>query len=432
MKTSQEKTANTSHISIETESIEISSSDTIPSSSTTSIPAPERALGLLVLMTVPCAWGTFAPVVRYVYEMDTPVPGFVFSAGYYIVASLTLNSLLFLQQFTSSESTSENKPESILSPWRNLPITGGLELGLYLFLGNCFQVVGLETVSADRAAFLVQLTTVFVPLLQAFTISIDSSKDENNFFHVIPTQTWFACILAFSGVLVMDLDNKEVSTDVVVASTATDGINMNGLSEKIIHVVSNLPSIGLEWGDIFVLIAAVCYTCHVVRLSKYANETTPLALATCKATTESILSIGLVGILWSVPSSSDNTLSSSIPSFLTTFSHEIQNFFTTYPSLFNLPTPAFLACLWTGWVTCAYTIYAQSFGQKRIPNPTVANLIYTTQPLFSATFAYWLLHETLGTWGFVGGGFIGVALALVTVAEDESMMKDSSIDLDLS
>ena len=71
------------------------------------------------------------------------------------------------------------------------------------------------------------------------------------------------------------------------------------------------------------------------------------------------------------------------------------------------------AILWTGWVTCAYTIYAQSFGQSRV-NPTDSNLIYTTQPLFSSMFAYVLLGETLGFYGFVGAAFIGTALWLVS------------------
>jgi drug/metabolite transporter (DMT)-like permease len=43
-----------------------------------------------------------------------------------------------------------------------------------------------------------------------------------------------------------------------------------------------------------------------------------------------------------------------------------------------------------GLVTCAYTIYAQSFGHRRV-GPTDANLIYTEQPIFTALFAWELL-----------------------------------------
>ena len=40
----------------------------------------ERTLGILVLLTVPLAWGTYSPVVKYMYDkMDPSMPGFVFS-----------------------------------------------------------------------------------------------------------------------------------------------------------------------------------------------------------------------------------------------------------------------------------------------------------------------------------------------------------------
>jgi drug/metabolite transporter (DMT)-like permease len=63
-----------------------------------------------------------------------------------------------------------------------------------------------------------------------------------------------------------------------------------------------------------------------------------------------------------------------------------------------------------------YSIYAQSFGQRRV-DPTDANLIYTIQPIFTALFAYFLLGETLGPAGFVGGSLIGVAVYLIAASE---------------
>ena len=40
----------------------------------------DTLLGILVLLTVPLSWGTYAPVVRYLYAIQPPVPGFVFSS----------------------------------------------------------------------------------------------------------------------------------------------------------------------------------------------------------------------------------------------------------------------------------------------------------------------------------------------------------------
>lgn len=84
-------------------------------------------------------------------------------------------------------------------------------------------------------------------------------------------------------------------------------------------------------------------------------------------------------------------------------------------SMSSAPSPILIfiaAILWTGMITSAYTIYAQSFGQRRI-NPVDSNLIYTTQPLFSSGFAYILLDEKLGISGWIGAALIGVALGLV-------------------
>lgn len=131
----------------------------------------ERTLGILVLLTVPLSWGTYTPVVKYMYDvMDPSMPGFVFSAGYYLVAAFSLGVLSgrgggggggvddgrrdrgrergedgILEAMTGKEIVDEYENES------NVVGRGGWELGSYLFLGNGLQVVGLQTVPADRA-----------------------------------------------------------------------------------------------------------------------------------------------------------------------------------------------------------------------------------------------------------------------------------------
>lgn len=108
-------------------------------------------LGLLVLATVPIVWGSYAPVVKSMYDLDPPVPGFVFSASYLAVAALSSLAILY--------SSSEEQPQIIIDDDdddASFPVEAGLELGLYTFLANSLQVVGLETVSSDRAGFLIQ------------------------------------------------------------------------------------------------------------------------------------------------------------------------------------------------------------------------------------------------------------------------------------
>mmetsp|Transcript_51369 Transcript_51369/g.154342 ORF Transcript_51369/g.154342 Transcript_51369/m.154342 type:complete len:508 (-) Transcript_51369:462-1985(-) len=352
----------------------------------------DRTLGVLVLLTVPLAWGTYAPVVRYVYEMNPPIPGFVFSAGYYLIATV---SLLGLNMMRRDENLAQGAVEdqAAISSAGNMDgknllvsIRGGLELGGYLFLGNCLQVIGLKTVPADRAAFLVQLTTIMVPLLDAAL-----KKD----FRLISRQTWVSCILAFVGVIVMGYDGKELA----------------GVGDALSAVVDTFTS-----GDLLIVFAAFAYTLHVVRLGRYAQYTTPLQLAAAKATTEAALSLALITFLVSVGDGSFT----HVPNFISDMGVEVSSYFSTFGNAISTGalTPDSLlsaagAILWTGLVTCAYTIYAQSYGQQRV-SPTNANLIYTMQPVFSAFFAWTLLGETLGAAGYFGASLIGVSLALVT------------------
>jgi hypothetical protein len=99
-----------------------------------------------------------------VYAIKPAVPGFVFSVGFYLVAAVALSSLASLsisrQELDPSKKYGNETDISSL-----LPIFGGVELGTYLFLGNALQVLGLKTVPSDRAAFLLQLTTVSVLLV---------------------------------------------------------------------------------------------------------------------------------------------------------------------------------------------------------------------------------------------------------------------------
>ena len=113
----------------------------------------DEALGLLVLGTVPVVWGSYVPVVRALYEIDPPIPGFVFSTAYFAVASASAFTLLKIQERNgdSTLTKASTGAEKSLSPF-----LAGAELGLYLFLGNSLQVIGLKTVPSDRAGFLVQ------------------------------------------------------------------------------------------------------------------------------------------------------------------------------------------------------------------------------------------------------------------------------------
>ena len=274
-----------------------------------------------------------------------------------------------------------------------------------------------------NSAFLVQLTTVMVPLLSAMFAGT---------LYAVPARTWVACLVAFVGVVVMGADESGH------VSSATDGDLAGGASATVDYVetISTATAAGHPFGefsfldlvssqeasqgDVLIVLAALAYTMHVVRLGTYAPRTNPLQLASAKASTEAILSVSLCAWLAYVGSDSS---SSELPTFVSQMGGGVAEYFSTMTTEFagaglleTVRDSSFRASvgaiLWTGWITCAYTIYAQSYGQRKV-GPSDSNLIYSTQPLFSSLFAYLLLGETLGPYGYVGATLIGMSLWLV-------------------
>jgi drug/metabolite transporter (DMT)-like permease len=364
----------------------------------------ERRTGLLVLLTVPFAWGSFEPAVRLLYTMDPPVPGFVFSTAYYVVAATTLLTLAVVNANKNNKTSAADavvKGMELRKDTLDWPIRGGVELGVYLFLGNALQVVGLKTVSADRAAFLLQLTTVFVPLVQSVVAKVNVSA-----------RTWVGCLVALLGVGVMGLEGNE------------DAIASSLLSENSQPAVTNLLSgFALTTGDSYVVAAALAYTFHCIRLERFAQTTSAIQLAACKATTEALLS-GFAALIfvWA----SQSLIAGDVLVSLAQPGTEIITYFNTLASgtadgsiSSSTWIPAVLVTLWTGWVVCAYTISAQTYGQKRV-KPVTANLIYTIQPLCTSLYAFVLLNESLGAAGYLGGALIGASVLLVSTEPGES------------
>ena len=116
-----------------------------------------------VLAAVPVAWGTYSPVVRVAFGLEHAPPAPLLSLMFSAVSlgGLVLSDALL----QSTRSPARAKPSS--SPgdlFGGGTLRAGLELGMWLFLGSNIQLQGLARTDAARAGFIVQLTTVLVPL----------------------------------------------------------------------------------------------------------------------------------------------------------------------------------------------------------------------------------------------------------------------------
>lgn len=113
----------------------------------------QRELGLIVLLTVPIAWGTYASTVQSIYTLDPQVPGFIFSTFYFFVAA---SGSLLATHWNNNAQKQQSDISTSKEEVKTLPAIAGLELGFYVYLANFMHVIGLQTVPSDRAGFLFQ------------------------------------------------------------------------------------------------------------------------------------------------------------------------------------------------------------------------------------------------------------------------------------
>lgn len=130
----------------------------------------------------------------------------------------------------------------------NVPVRAGLELGLWKFLGTTANMYGLSQTSADHGAFLIQLTTLLVPLAQGI-MGVP-----------IPPRIWSAIAMAMGGVFLFTQD----------------------------------PTAGCPTtlqGDALCALAAVFYATYDLRLFKWGKLVAPLDLMKTKIATQTALSV---------------------------------------------------------------------------------------------------------------------------------------------
>ena len=170
--------------------------------------------------------------MKYLFTAASP-PELLFNlfAAAASAASLVLSSAYFHQRGTLSVPTEKILDKRLFSPER----LAGLELGAYLSIASVFQIYGLGLTTVGHSAFIIQLATVFAPLLQAAM------------YRLVPSFASIASTLvAFCGVLLLTTSSGSAAT----ASTIRAGV----------------------LGDILSLIAALIYGLHVVPYGPRKHE----------------------------------------------------------------------------------------------------------------------------------------------------------------
>lgn len=316
--------------------------------------------GLLTIGFITLLFASNSPAVHSAFRLTTSTPPVLL-----INALVTVVGLLgvvavspFLGKIIPDPSSDNNAKKLDGGSVDTLALTrivgpstiAGVELGLWKTLGTTANIYGLSQTSSDHGAFLIQLTTLIVPVAQGLSGV------------PIPTRIWTAIGLALSGVFMFTQDPSQ----------------------------SDCAS---PHGDLLCALAAIFYATYDLRLFKWGKLVPTDELITTKMVTQSLLSFGLLAVL-----ARQETLD-----------------FITGASSHDLELVG-LVSLWSGLAVNCLAPYLQVSGQQAV-GPARAQILYASQPLWAAIMSFFILQESFGLEGIIGGGAFLAAMALAATAE---------------
>ena len=200
--------------------------------------------------------------------------------------------------------------------------------GSLLFAVFALSLFGLEKTSASNAGFILSLTVILVPIISSF---IERS---------LPSRAVsFAIISTLIGIIILTV--KE--------------------------------SLTLNPGDIYIAIAAVCYSIYLIANSKFTKKVESISYG--------VYQLGFAGIIAAVL-----CLSIEVPS---------------------LPNTGlgWISILGLGVICTAFCFITQAVVQQ-YTSPTHTGLIFSLEPIFASVFAIIFLGEMITMQLIIGGGFI--------------------------
>lgn len=219
-------------------------------------------VGLITIGFITLLFASNSPILRSAWESTSSAPPvLLINAAVSIVGLVgVIASSSFLNQIVTDPSAQGNTSKDAKKSDNDLAariigpsVVAGTELGLWKFLGTTTNIYGLSQTSSDHGAFLIQLTTLIVPVVQGI-MGVP-----------IPKQIWAAIGLALGGVVIFTQDPNQ----------------------------SDCAS--LE-GDILCALAAVFYATYDLRLFHWGKLVPTNELITTKMVTQSLLALGMLSV----------------------------------------------------------------------------------------------------------------------------------------
>lgn len=148
---------------------------------------------------------------------------------------------------------------------------------------------------------------------------------------------------------------------------------------------------GVTSGDLWILGTALFYALYIIYLGEVAPRHGALELSAVQ-----FWPMALLSIIWALPQMGQ---------------------------IGSLETRSVLSILYLGVIATALVSVLQVRAQRAV-SAHVTALVFVLEPVFAALFAYVLLGETLGMWGWVGAGLIGVAMLLSELKAEQAQEED--------
>ena len=225
----------------------------------------------------------------------------------------------------------------------------GLILGVLSFLGFATQTIGLVSTTASKAAFITGLSVILTPLFSAL-------------------------YFRYGGLRHSEPHRRELRHSVPARAYLTAAVALVGLG-----LMSLTGAQGVTAGDVWILGTAVFYAFYIIYLGEVAPKHGALELSAVQ-----FWPMALLAWVWAAPQ---------------------------LGQLGSLSAGSVWSIVYLGAVATALVSVFQVRAQ-RVVSAHVAALIFVLEPVFAALFAYLLLGERLGVWGWVGAGLVGVAMLL--------------------
>jgi drug/metabolite transporter (DMT)-like permease len=279
-----------------------------------------RAEAALVVNTL--IWGATFVLVKQALRDVSPV---LFLALRFPLATVALQVM-----FRGSWSHPRNPRWSL---------TGGTLAGVFLFSGYAFQTIGLQFTTAPKSAFLTGLTAVITPMLAALVYRARPRAAELG-----------GVLLATCGMALMTLP-------------ALSG-----------------AALTINRGDLLTVCCAVCYSAHILTLSRYSAKSSFELL--------SIAQIAVAALLaWSL-------------------------FHGMETPRIRWTAGVWAAIVITGLFATALAFTFQAWAQRYTTSTRTA-LIFMLEPVFAWITSYLLTGETLSARAAAGAGLILAGILVV-------------------